>query len=535
MKIDRFFTLVLALLSLYGVAALFQAPFFDSHDGAFHLIRLHQFHRALTNGQFPVRWAPTLFSGLGYPLFVVNYSFPYYLAELFHLSGLGLYDSFKTVMILTFVISAIAMYQLLRKHFSPWASLVGAILFTFAPYRFANIFTRGALGESVALTFVPLAFWSTHFLKGSWLKSIAFTTLGFSLLLSSHPAVFLIFFPIIIAYVLIVLGRSRALILKLFTISLLTAIVTAYQLLPSLFERSFMQFDAKLLSFYRSHFLEFLPMLRIHSRGELLWTPFQIGITQVVVLFLASLLWIKRRSNLTAYFLFLSYLAIFLQTKFSLKIWEVVPVLPYILYPWRFLALVILAISFLGSWLMDLQKKYRYILGTLLIIASLFTTRHFRQITRVLDFPEVRFATDIDTGTTENEFLPIGISESIRQFAAPSVEFVAGSGEVLSLVKSAFSWKVDVLASSPSFIKMSILAFPGWQVELDGKVIPFNAQYGEYSGLIVVFAPTGKHRININFQETPLRQLSNYLSFIGMLIVVSASLKIAYNYRKRLP
>lgn len=124
-----------------------------------HVLRLDQFHQSFISGQIPVRWAPTLLNGLGYPLFVVNYHLPYYAAEALHLTGLSLFSAIKAMLLVSIVGSALISFLL----FHTWtkdnlAALTGAIFFTIAPYRLANIFERGSLGESVAYIFVPLLF-----------------------------------------------------------------------------------------------------------------------------------------------------------------------------------------------------------------------------------------------------------------------------------------------------------------------------------------------------------------------------------------
>src|SRR3989339_353231 len=102
----------LTLFSLWITRDLFRPEFFRSHDALYHVVRLDQFHQALLGGQFPVRWAPDLLNGLGYPLFVINYQLPYYVAETFHLLGLSLFAAIKAVLILSVLASALTSFWL---------------------------------------------------------------------------------------------------------------------------------------------------------------------------------------------------------------------------------------------------------------------------------------------------------------------------------------------------------------------------------------------------------------------------------------
>src|SRR3990167_6080714 len=149
----------LTLLSLWVTRDFFRPEFFRSHDALYHVVRLDQFHKALISGQFPVRCAPDLLNGLGYPLFVVNYHLPYYLAEAFHLFGLSLFDAIKATFIVSAIASAMTSYWLfLSWTKKPLAALSGSLIFLISPYRLANIFERGALGEAFAYIFIPLVF-----------------------------------------------------------------------------------------------------------------------------------------------------------------------------------------------------------------------------------------------------------------------------------------------------------------------------------------------------------------------------------------
>src|SRR3989344_8487245 len=102
----------LTLLSLWVTRDFFRPEFFQSHDALYHVVRLDQFHKALLSGQFPVRWAPDLLDGLGYPLFVINYHLPYYLAEAFHLLGLSLFSALKAMFIFSVIGSALTSFWL---------------------------------------------------------------------------------------------------------------------------------------------------------------------------------------------------------------------------------------------------------------------------------------------------------------------------------------------------------------------------------------------------------------------------------------
>jgi len=48
------------------------------------------------------------------------------------------------------------MYLWLKEFLGVKAGLVGALFYTFAPYRFVDLYVRGAIGECVAFVWLPL-------------------------------------------------------------------------------------------------------------------------------------------------------------------------------------------------------------------------------------------------------------------------------------------------------------------------------------------------------------------------------------------
>ena len=77
------------LLALPAVLPLLQSGYLDSHDGLFHLYRLAALDEAFKGGVFNPRWFPDFAFGYGHP--VLNYYSPltYFVAQLFHMVGVG--------------------------------------------------------------------------------------------------------------------------------------------------------------------------------------------------------------------------------------------------------------------------------------------------------------------------------------------------------------------------------------------------------------------------------------------------------------
>ncbi len=153
------FIFLLILILLPAILDLFHPGLFISHDGQDHVARIANFHQSLSEGNLIPRWAANLNWGFGHPILMFLYPLPSYFASFFHFLGFSLVDSTKAVFVLGFVLSGIFMYLWIREFWGEEAGLVSGILYMFAPYRFVDLYVRGAIGENLAFVWPPLVCW----------------------------------------------------------------------------------------------------------------------------------------------------------------------------------------------------------------------------------------------------------------------------------------------------------------------------------------------------------------------------------------
>ena len=92
MKFKEF--LILVLLVIPASLSLFKPGFFGASDDM-HIAWLQQIDQAVFEGQIPPRYVSDLSFGFGYPLLNFIFPLPYYLGEIFHLTGLSFVYSIK--------------------------------------------------------------------------------------------------------------------------------------------------------------------------------------------------------------------------------------------------------------------------------------------------------------------------------------------------------------------------------------------------------------------------------------------------------
>lgn len=477
-----------AVLALLIGKDLLLPGFFSSHDGLFHVVRLQQFDQSFRAGQIPVRWAPTLLGGLGYPLFVVNYNLPYYLAEgIFLISG-SLFTAIKYSLLLSLVGGAITSFWLLYVWTkNEWAAFTGAFLYTIAPYRLANIFERGALGESVAYIFIPLLFLGVH--KIHQHKSPLFFAIALALLNVSHTVVVLTFLPLAITYAIVFSTHRYHTIRKLVIGIIVAAGISAFQLFPSLFERQYMRFDENLLTSYIGHFKTLYQLLRIPKSGVNLGTRFQVGLSHTLIWIAGVMIIMKKKftpaTQKLAFFAAVTLVSLWLITTASQWLWQHVTPLQLILYPWRFLGIIVFTTSTIGAYLAANTKHYQATTACIIALA-LITNHHYLKIDQTIPavFPQHLLS---GNATTQNEFDPIW-------------------------------FKPTALMVTPGKTRINTLFFPGWKIYIDGHQIPIAPAN---NGFIEAQIPPGTHTILTKFSETPVRKIGDTVSAIAILSVIT--------------
>ncbi|HEX9008688.1 MAG TPA: hypothetical protein VF837_05500, partial [Patescibacteria group bacterium] len=146
--------IILILISIVFGWQLFKPGFFSMHDDL-QVMRLYEMDRCYQNGQIPCRWSPDMGAGYGQPMFNFYSVLPYNLGELFHLLGFSFIDTVKVLFFLALLGSGVFSYLFLSEMVIAPAALVGSLVYLITPYRAVDIFVRGAMSETWALTLMP--------------------------------------------------------------------------------------------------------------------------------------------------------------------------------------------------------------------------------------------------------------------------------------------------------------------------------------------------------------------------------------------
>lgn len=556
------------MFSAVALKDLTKPGLYTSHDGETHTARIAQYYLALKDGQFPPRFAGEFYNRFESPIFVYIYPFPYLLGALLHLIGFSFANTFKIEMALSFIFSGFFCFLWLKEYFKGVsAAFLGAMMYAWSPYRFSLIYVRGSLSEALAYTFVPLSLFFLTKLKrhGGW-KYVALSSISLSLILLSQNLVAVISLPIIALYLLMILaleGWDKKFVLKVSISFVWAFLISTITYVPSLFERKYIVFDKVFQLVYNSHFVTIQQLIR-SPWGYGFDLPgtvndemsFELGIAHLSIIFLfiilllykifASRLDVKKLRKGDAIVMLFIILIIVIVLFLTLEVnpnkllWKFFTPIHIIDIPWRFLGLVPLIVAFMGAYAQRKLKTgiFLVFLTALILVAN----RNHIRINKQVFYSDKHFVNFYGTATQLSEFAPSTRSSTgPPTFTDKTLPMNTASGwasyENIKSNSKQLLFNVDVI-SDLAEIRINKFYFPGISLVVDGKKLkPFKDfrissetdvvldSTKNTNGFIFVTLPKGNHDLNMEYGETNLRLLVDFLSATAIVAAIVFVLK----------
>lgn len=554
-------TLFLALIVLVASWAFFNPEFFYLHD-YLHAARIAEMARGLQEGQLPVIWSGNFGFGYGMPLFLFYAPLPYAVGAGLYMAGLPVVAIVQFLFVFSTIVCAVAGYFLINELWGEEAGLVGAALLTLAPYRAVNLFIRGALSESWGLAAGLVTLLGVLYIVRKKNIGLPLTWLGTTALFLSHNLSALIFIPFVVLFAVAFFFMEHPVHLKDWKrmvwvgVSLgLGALSALFYSLPAVLEKDSTQIQSILSGYfdYRLHFVFIRQFFTANwGYGGSAWgtedgISYFLGWPQLLLLVGAAAFCIKlvlqlkkltkkdtHTVQIAAVAVVLFLLALFLTTGHALFVWEQLPVLSIIQFPWRFLNLALIFCAVVAAaavlWIPSHTRKNAAYL--LVVLICVFQWKMFRpeQFGNVIEKYYYTNAGRIrsEASSVLPDFIPKTFTGPLEPAGAlvscqPSTE--CGHIEVTS--QKAQQWQLNSTVSQPTQVTVALADFAGWTVFADGAQIKKEQSK---QGLIAFTAIPGKKTYTILFAPTQLRKIT---WIISLLSTVSAAALIFWVYRRR--
>lgn len=532
---------VLLLLSLLPLSSLFHSGLLVTHDGADHVARIANFYQSLSEGNIIPRWAMNLNWGYGHPILMFLYPLPSYVASLFHALGFTFVDSTKLVFGLGYVASMITMYMWAASVWGIWPGLTAAVLYGFAPYRFVDLYVRGAIGEHTAFIFLPIILWGVHRLSLRVFDRVALWTISFStaLLILSHNALSIMFLPIVMIYILYTWRFESKEPIRFFLASMTAVIfgffLSAFFWVPAFWEGKYTLRDIVTKNGIEARFVPwtwFFYSPWNYGGGDALSKS--LGLSQLVALGIALVSCLKPHKNrlITAGTVGILLVSLFVMTESSHAIWTHVSLLQKFQFPWRFLSVSVFAAAVLGALVIVEARTYSMSLAVILSVLAVIGTSFMWHPKAYTSYPTSYFSS-VYAGTTDTgESSPIWSIRFMEHTASASASVIQGAASIVPLTRTTTYHSYDVHAATETRMVENTLYFPGWRVLIDAIPASIEFQDPLYRGLMTFRVPQGNHTVEVVFADTKLRLVSNVIS-LSAFVLFSLILGTMQLWRKK--
>ncbi|TSC63858.1 MAG: Uncharacterized protein G01um101493_313 [Microgenomates group bacterium Gr01-1014_93] len=549
--------IVLLMIALFIPAFMdtISVGYYPMHDDLQPMRQLIM-DKCFRDGQIPCRWSEDLGFGFGYPLFNFYPPLPYYIGQIIHWIGFSFIDTVKVLVILNFLISGLLMYLLTKEFWGKLGGLISAVFYVYAPYHAVDIYVRAAMNEAWALAFFPLVFWSIYKLviTNKW-TFVPVVSLSVALVMLSHNPILLIFSIFAVSWTIfwLIMKKSWKVLPKLLVSGIWALGLAAFFTLPVIFEQKYVHVESLVIGYFNflAHFttLNQLFVSRFWGYGASLFGPvddlsFQVGhihwVISLISLFVALMILRKKQTlsilivlifSMTAFFTFMSHQ----QASF---IWEAIPILQYLQFPWRFLTLTIFGTSFLAGSMIFLLSGFSVKLKTPLFIMFIGFTiffykdyfkweKHWSWVNDAHKFSGELWKLQITAGIFD--YLPKGAKLPPPSPPDGDAKIASGSGQVKKIYKNSIKQEYSVKMEEKGIFQINTFYFPGWVYKVDGvKVEPV---FEQELGLPQINLDSGEYKVTADFTNTPIRNIGNGMSAVSWIILLTLG---GYKFKKKL-
>jgi hypothetical protein len=210
--------------------------------------------------------------------------------------------------------------------------------------------------------------------------------------------------------------------------------------------------------------------------------------------------------------------SLFLAIQRSLSIWELLPILHILQFPWRFLLLASAMIGiFSAIWLEFLPTRFKIqelaIVATLLVL--IFNVQYFQ--------PELYLTSNSELYYTDAERIKNEMSKVLPDFIPKDFQLSQPSHSLLVcepldncnvqnvLMHKSNEMRISAAVTQDSIVNLSTAAYPGWVVLVDGLKYPSTIAS---DGRVQLQLTQGEHDIHWYFGNTRVRLVADSISAI---------------------
>ena len=532
---------ILLLVAACACAPMLWYGASNGHSIEYNLVWLKNFSAQLTQGDLYPRWLMAMNQGAGSPVFYFYAPLPFYILSVPALlfSGCKLVVQLGIGEWLLIALSGMAFYRYARANFETSSALVAAALYMILPYHFEiNLWWRQDIGELTNYIWMPLALYYTdRILAGE--RALAGMALVYALMMLSHLPSTLLFSIGLGAYVLVVTWRRHGWwqLLPFAAAVVVGMLLAGLYWVPALFSEQYVRADKLWTPYFDFHYwffpLDELPKVVGHDNVFALRLFAMIGLTSAIfaLAWLNAYRW-RHVVGRTALFSSLTLIGVawFLMSPWSESVWETLPELWKVQFPWRIAMVVDLAtaIAILNS--VHCLYQYRDRISGLvlaLVAALLLYSFSSADVLHKLDpfdnswwvigrDQAVRNGLDAPEYTTAwNPSTTADTSTEIAGMSELAFDAADGSASVTLWRPRHIELNIDL--KEPTLLRVRQFYFPNWRATVDSDT-ELTLLPDTDSGLLTLHAPAGRYTLTLRLQALQQEIIGGIASGVGLVL-----------------
>ncbi|MDE1176209.1 MAG: hypothetical protein PW789_06320 [Edaphobacter sp.] len=542
MPSDRRHYVLLPLAAFLAVLPLLLRGCSCGHDFDFHIISWFEAARQFAHGTLHPHWAYTPAWNAGEPRFVF---YPPLSWTLGGLLGLLLPWPWTPIVFTWIALTAagFALHHAVRGFATANAALLAAAIYITNPYTLYTVYERTAYAELLAAAWLPLLLHAVLRERTS-IRSIA-VPIALLWLTNAPAAVMGCYAAAAIMLLRIVFARLRktplpqGLILRSIAGVLLGLGLAAFYIIPAVYERHFVQISMAILpglsphdNFLFRHTTDPDHDTVLRTASILALVVIALTTTILLALYLRkdksnpqALLSRRSRqinaSELLPLLLALTLLIAFMLTPLSEPLWNGLPQLRFLQFPWRLLAIVAVVFAF-GVALAASHLRERT--GALAALAAIAFTLPAYAAFHQICYPEDTLAERLAIFQSANpgtdptdEYTPVTGDNDVLAKTNPAYWLAssASSAPPPGSVSSPAPSRLDLAPTAPAILVLNLRDYPAWTITRNGQTITTRLHRDD--GLIALPLPAGPSHIRLVYTTPPDQNLGYLLSTLCLL------------------
>jgi hypothetical protein len=514
----------------------------QSHEGLAYPIRLAQLVRCWEDGFWSGRWFPDLNAGQGYPFLCFYAPLSYWIAGVFHAAGASLALALKLPALLGALALTTGTYRLARLASAPAGAFAAAAFALYAPYVVRNVYIRGDLAEHAALGFLPWSLFAVLRLGGSRrARDVAFVAVTGALPILTHNITGLVTGAMMLLSALIAALCSSRRMRTLLAAALggsAALLLSAFFWVPALGERAFVRIESMTEGVYavERNFVAFRALLgppAIPGVGQDLPMSFEVGYVVLVALLLLPAArgpFAPPARPVLAVATLAAVSGLVMGTRLGAPVYDFVPLLRFVQFPWRFFGLMSLGLAVLGGLAIDrfLERRALRVRAAAVILAAaasvavvwpIMVAKRIAPIPSWAVDPEV-LASKRGTVTGLDEYMPVWVEEPGSGRGFVDGVRVEGDGKLVASRRAVGRYDFSIAAVDSVVVILRDVYYPGWRAWTGGVAIPLAPRAG--SGNMQLALGPGRHDVRVRLGPTALRRAAESVSAATLVLGIAA-------------